>query len=75
MAIGGPKPNTQLDPMGQTQGPVFRFTVESTAEVVHDQLKRGNSGRWEVICDEPQWLGGLDAAPTPLSYFSLALLF
>ncbi|MBM3926438.1 MAG: hypothetical protein FJ320_10750 [SAR202 cluster bacterium] len=75
MAIGGAKPNTQLDPMGQAQGRVFRFTVESDAEVIQDQLKRGRNRRFEILCDEPQWLGGLDAAPTPLAYFSLALLF
>jgi len=75
MAIGGPKPNTRLDPTGQDQGPVFRFSVESDAEIIQDQLKRGRSRRFEILCDEPQWLGGLDAAPTPLAYFSLALLF
>ena len=50
-------------------------SVEATAEVVQDQLKRGNCGRWEIICDEPDSLGGLDVAPAPLHYFAMAVLF
>ena len=75
MVIRDPKPNVEYDPMANTTGPVRESSVEASAEVVDDQVKRGKAGRWEVICDEPADLGGLDLAPAPLQYFALALLF
>ena len=75
MVIRDPKPHVQYDPFVGVTGPVRLSLVQASAEVVQDQLKRGKSGRWEIICDEPPGLGGLDVAPSPLHYFALAILF
>ncbi len=75
MVIRDPKPDVQYDLMATVSGPVRRWYNEASAEVVQDQLKRGRAGRWEIFCDEPPSLGGLDVAPTPLQYFALSVLF
>ena len=75
MVIRDPKPGVQYDPMARATRPVREWSLEASAEVVQDQLKRGKSSRWEIICDEPAGLGGLDVAPAPLEYFAIALLF
>jgi hypothetical protein len=75
VVIRDPKPHVEYDPMKNVTGPVRTAAIECTAEVVHDQLKRGKSGRWEIICDEPPRIGGFDVAPTPLQYFGWAILF
>jgi hypothetical protein len=75
MVIRDPKPNIEYDPMAQVEGPVRHSSIEATAEVVQDQLKRGHAGRWELICDEGERIGGLDVGPTPLQYFALGVLF
>ena len=75
MVIRDPKPGVQYDPMARVTGSVRLSSVEATTEVVQDQLKRGRAGRWEIVCDEPTGLGGLDVAPTPLQYFGMAVLF
>ncbi len=48
---------------------------ECSAEIVHDKIKRGKARRFEIICDEPARIGGLEIAPTPLEYFALGILF
>ena len=53
MVIRDPKPGVQYDPMARVTGSVRLSSVEATAEVVQDQLKRGRAGRWEIVCDEP----------------------
>ena len=75
MVIRDPKQGVEYDPMATQQGRVRVSSIEATAEVVQDQLKRGKSGRWEIICDEGPSLGGVDVAPTPLQYFAMAVLF
>ena len=39
------------------------------------QLKRGRSGKFEVLCDEPGMMGGEGAHPTPLGYISMGVGF
>ena len=75
MVIRDPKPGVQYDPMATATSRVREWALEATAEVVQDQLKRGKSSRWEIVCDEPAGLGGLDLAPAPLQYFAMAILF
>ena len=75
MVIRDPKPHVQYDPMATVKGPVRSAFVEADAEIVEDQLKRGKGSHFEVLCDEPAGLGGLDVAPTPLHYFALGILF
>jgi hypothetical protein len=75
MVIRNPKPGIEYDPMKNVTGPVRLASVEATAEVVLDQVKRGKAGRWEVICDEGERIGSYDLGPTPLQYFGWGVLF
>ena len=75
MVIRDPQPDVEFDPMAAVTGPVRESVAEASVEAVQGMLKRGSAGRWEVLCDEPPGLGGLDLAPAPLQYFALALLF
>ena len=45
MVIRDPKPQVEYDPMATTKGPVRVASVEANAEIIEDQLKRGESGR------------------------------
>ena len=53
------------------QGPYFM--AEVTLE--EDHLKSGTVGGFAVRCDEGARLGGTDTAPSPLSYFTIAVGF
>lgn len=53
----------------------MRFTLSLTASRGQRQRKQARFGRFEVLCDEPQALGGDDSAPPPLAYFAAALGF
>ena len=39
------------------------------------QLKRGTSGKFEVLCDEPARIGGTDKYPSPMTYLAMAIGF
>lgn len=39
------------------------------------QLKRGVSGKFEVMCDEPVRIGGTDKHPSPMSYLAMSIGF
>lgn len=39
------------------------------------QLKRGTSGKFEVLCDEPARIGGTDHYPSPMTYLAMAIGF
>jgi hypothetical protein len=39
------------------------------------QLKRGRSGKFEVLCDEPARIGGSDRYPSPMTYLAMAIGF
>jgi hypothetical protein len=39
------------------------------------QLKRGISGKFEVMCDEPVRIGGTDKHPSPMTYLAMAIGF
>ena len=67
MVIRDPKQEVEYDPMAGQQGPVRLSSIEATAEVVQDQLKRGKSGRWEIICDEGSSLGEWTSRRRPYS--------
>lgn len=79
MVISGESnPNVRYDPLDSASKgrlAVRRYKVDATAEVVHDTIKRGKSGHWELLCDEGKLLGGMDLAPAPMQYFALAILF
>ena len=50
---------------------------EALTEVVEGelQLKRGTAGKFEVLCDEPVRIGGMDRYPSPMSYLAMAIGF
>lgn len=54
-------------------GVSFTFDVEATT--LERQLKRAGFGRFEMLCDEGEAIGGDDTAPPPLAYFGAALAF
>ena len=39
------------------------------------QLKRGTSGKFQVLCDEPARIGGTDTYPSPMSYLAMSIGF
>jgi len=39
------------------------------------QLKRGTTGKFEVLCDEPVRIGGTDKHPSPMAYLAMAIGF
>ena len=39
------------------------------------QLKRGTSGKFEVMCDEPARIGGSDRYPSPMTYLAMSIGF
>ena len=61
----------------------IRFRVTATtlqgqrksAEVWSEAGGQRGSSRWSIQCDEGPRLGGSDAAPSPLAYFSAAVAF
>ena len=53
------------------QGPYFLAEVT----LGEDHLKTGSVGGFMVRCDEGARLGGTDTAPSPLSYFTIAVGF
>ena len=53
------------------QGPYFLAEVT----LQEDHLKTGTVGGFALRCDEGARLGGTDTAPSPLSYFTIAVGF
>ena len=55
------------------------IVLEVQAETVERQQKRavvkGRTSSFEIYCDEGTYLGGDDAAPPPLAYFSAGIAF
>ena len=65
-------PNYAMPPRDDNrQGPYFM--AEVTLE--EDHLKTGTVGGFAVRCDEGARFGGTDTAPSPLSYFTIAVGF
>ena len=79
MSIGKAKEGVEYDPLvSRSQGTRLKkrgYRVEAEAEIIEGTIKRGKSGRFEVVCDETKGLGGLEIAPTPMQYLSWAILF
>ena len=55
----------------------FVLTIAADAETIEGKLhlRRGRYGKFEVLCDEPEMMGGEDSYPTPLGYISLGVGF
>ncbi len=52
-----------------------QFTFDVTAETTVRQQKQAVFGRFEILCDESERIGGDDSAPPPLAYFAAAVAF
>ncbi len=44
-------------------------------EVITAQIKKGTFGKFEVLSDEGERIGGTDKHPTPMTYFAMAVGF
>lgn len=49
--------------------------IEAGAETLSRMLKKGEVRGFRLVCDEAEPIGGDNAAPSPLSYFTLAIGF
>lgn len=55
----------------------YVLTIAADTETVEGKLhlRRGRYGKFEVLCDEPEMMGGEGAYPTPLGYISMGVGF
>jgi len=51
------------------------YTMSAEAVSLDKQHKVGRFRHFEFHCDEPQWLGGDDAYPQPLTYLAASVAF
>lgn len=62
---------TELPPQGITnENDVMTEVVSGEM-----QLKRGQAGKFEVLCDEPARIGGTDRHPSPMAYLAMSIGF
>ncbi len=52
-----------------------KFTITAQTVGLEKQHKVARSGRFEIHCDEPPILGGIDAHPQPLTYIAAGVGF
>jgi hypothetical protein len=75
----------QVPPQNDPRG-TMEIRIRVNAETQGGQKKRAEvwgetttgarrNSRWEMYCDEGKPIGGEDAAPPPLAYFSAGLAF
>ena len=57
------------------QGYVLTITANSETVDGKLHLRKGKYGDFEVMCDEPEMMGGDAAYPTPLGYVALGVGF
>ena len=61
----------ELPPQGLfTDNTVYTEVITGTG-----QMKRGTFGKFEVLSDEGERIGGTDKHPTPMTYFAMAVGF
>ena len=67
-----PVPNYDPFPQGATH----RSTViECEVDDLGNMLRRAKVRGFEIMCDEPETIGGSVSAPAPLPYFAASRLF
>jgi hypothetical protein len=52
-----------------------RFAFDLRAQKTIRQQKKGMFGKFEIMCDEGEQIGGDDTAPPPLAYFAASIAF
>jgi hypothetical protein len=57
----------------ELRGKVFTQWIDAVA--LEKQKKSGTFRQFEILCDEPHWLGGEDKHPQPLTYLAAAVAF
>ncbi len=70
-----PRSSAATDPDGRRT-----IQIQVEAETMEGQLKRaivsgGSTSPFEAFCDEGEFLGGGDSAPSPLAFLSLGIAF
>jgi hypothetical protein len=70
-------PGERVIDMPELPAPGITNENEAVTETVAGelQLKRGRSGKFEVLCDEPARIGGTDRYPSPMTYLAMAIGF
>ena len=53
----------------------IRIEFDVVAARGERQTKRAVFGKFEILCDESEMIGGDDSAPPPLSYFASSIAF
>ena len=73
------EPAATGEPASPQAGTRREITIKVEAETLERQLKRavvrGRTSAFEIYCDEGPQLGGDNAAPPPLAYFSAGVAF
>ena len=49
--------------------------IECEADDLGNMLRRAKVRGFEIMCDEPESIGGSSTAPAPLHYFAASILF
>jgi hypothetical protein len=68
-----PKDPQYVPPPGDPERPGPRIVAEVI--MIEGQLKAGHVQGFTIRCDESARVGGMDSAPSPLGYFTVAVGF
>ena len=67
-----PGPNYDPFPEG---GSHRSMVIECEADDLGNMLRRAKVSGFEIMCDEPEAIGGNGTAPAPLHYFAASISF
>ena len=51
------------------------MVIECEVDDLGHMLRRAKVRGFEIMCDEPETIGGSNSAPAPLHYFAASILF
>jgi len=51
------------------------MVIECEVDDLGNMLRRAKVSGFEIMCDEPETIGGNGTAPAPLHYFAASILF
>lgn len=68
----GSTPNYDPFPEG---GSHRAMVIECEVDDLGNMLRRAKVRGFEIMCDEPETIGGSASAPAPLYYFASSILF
>jgi len=68
--------SSSTSPFRREQTPTGRrFAFDLRAQKTVRQQKKAMFGKFEIMCDEGEQIGGDDTAPPPLAYFAASIAF